>query len=228
MFGIGGSLIGDLIPGDADPTPEIGASLANLSWQLPFISHAPSATGAMNTIPTTTQSTIMGGTTGVPYGVRLRFIGAIEQKTYTGGSNPESMFYIGGTPAVDNSNLYRLKITYPGDADQLYYLNAGVSGAPRAWPLDVTRDFVIKGGSTVELFADSIDNLQAYNTTGAPVNPPSVTAVPLIMGDVTEVSQPYNGQFIVMKVVTIATPGRLLTEASDLLTTEAGDPLAKQ
>ncbi len=213
---------------EADPTSgdeEEGASasLDGLTWMLPYVS--PGAPGYMTTLPNATVTATMGGTLGQLYLVGLRFRGVVEQKSYSGGANDGAFFQIEGTPAADASNLYRLKVSYPGDADATYYLNRGTSGLSVCWLIDYAKQIAIKGGSTVELYADAIDTFETWNTSIGPADPPGTPAWPFTVEGVTTVSQPYNGQFIEMTVESVYRLGggeTLTTEDDEPLTTEDG------
>lgn len=177
-------------PGGGDGGP--AGSLNGLQWLLPLSDHTLAGGTSGHCPANVTVSALMGGGLGVPYQVELRFRGVVELKGYTGGSNDGANFQTGGTPVVSNWNVYRLKITYPGDPDAVFYLNRGTDGVSSVFAIDYTKTFTIKGGSTIELFANAIDGAEIIN--GFNLSIPGITSPP----------QPYDGQFIQMNVLSVS------------------------
>jgi hypothetical protein len=191
--GVGGSAAGGA--GGAcggDPTCQtIAGSLSGLLWQLPC-----SGTGnpACPTTPSTTVTTTLKGTTGLTYDVTLLFRGIVEQKTYAGGCSDGASWQSGGADNGDTFNVYELQISSP---PQTYFLNVGASGINHDWVLNYQKTVRIDAGATVTLFANSVDQQEIINVGTDGVTPLTVPGV--------SVTQPYNGQFIQMDVVSLAT-----------------------
>ena len=102
----------------------------------------------------------------------------------------------GETPGRgDPFNIYSLSISSP---EQTYYLNRGESHIERCWPIDYTKTVDIAGGATVTLYADTVEQAEIMNLDG--------NGQPLVIPGVTQVTQPYNGQFILMDVVSVTSP----------------------
>ncbi|MFT3924319.1 MAG: LamG domain-containing protein [Myxococcales bacterium] len=170
---------------------DVAGSLAGLAWELP-------CTGSKNTEacangPDVNVAATLGGAPGTVYDVRLRFRGVVEAKTYLDGcSTADDTWQVGGTPASDTGNIYRLDISSPA---QTYYLNRGTSGDPALLALDFEETVRVAAGATVTLYAASIDGAELLNI-GGPNAPVSVGGVSL--------AQPYDGQFIEMDVVSVS------------------------
>lgn len=169
---------------------QVNASLAGLYWALPSLGNA--SPDAIFCASSTSASAIIIGQPGATYNVTLRFRGVVEQKTYTGGTNDGAFYQIGGTPAVDTYNIYSLAISNPA---QTVYLNRGSSGQTRSYGIDYTKTIQMATGATVTLLSQSIDSQEIKNKDGV--------GSPISVSGVTVVSQPYDGQFIQMDVVSI-------------------------
>lgn len=169
----------------------MSGQLSGLSWKLPCLS-----TGT----PCACSSTIDDQATlqapaGASYLVLLRIRGVVEQQTYSGGTQQGS-WYIGGTPTDPTGNTYRLQIS---DPPQTYYINASGS-AGSVVSLDYKQTIIVNAGATVDLYAnsgDSFENPNSSNLTVADDDP----ARPIV------VSQPYNGQFAQMDVLSLIPVG---------------------
>jgi hypothetical protein len=165
--------------------------LAGLSWQLPCTGSKNSEACANG--PDVNVTATLGGTQGVVYDVRLRFSGVVEGKTYSGGCSAEDdTWQVGGTPAADTGNIYRLDISAPA---QTYYVNRGTSGDPALLALDFEETVRVAAGATVTLYATAVDGAELLNV-GGPYAPVSVKGVQL--------AQPYDGQFIEMEVLSVS------------------------
>ncbi|HEY4057437.1 MAG TPA: LamG domain-containing protein [Kofleriaceae bacterium] len=172
----------------------IAGSLSGLLWKLPCDASTVTATSC-STVPTSTSSATLAGTTGVTYDVTVRVRGIVEDRTYPNGCKDGYL----GTGGPDNAagdafNIYKLSISSPA---QNYYVNSATSGTATVHSLDYSFSFRADAGATVTLSAASIDNLEIPNTDGAG-NAVSVT-------DATglNVTQPYNGQFVQLDVTSI-------------------------
>ena len=172
---------------DACVTCQVSGSLSGLLWQLPC---ADAGSPACGTMPTTTVSATVAGTTGVTYDVTAHFRGVIEQKTYSNGCQDQS-WLSGGDDNGDSYNVYELSISSP---PQHYFLNAGASSITHCWVIDYEKTFRADAGATVTLFAASKDNQEIRNI--------DANGQPLTVAGTT-VQQPYDGQFIEMDVVSV-------------------------
>ncbi len=166
-----------------------GESLNGLMWLLPFT--GPDSVSSRTCPPSMTTSTTMNGISGATYSVTLWFKGVVEQKTYTGGSNDGAYWQVGGTPAVDVWNIYKLEISNPS---QTYYLNKGTSPNSTCDIISYQKTLSVVAGATVTLTATSVDNLENYHTL----------SVPDVYYPRTDLgSQPYAGQWVQMTVANI-------------------------
>jgi hypothetical protein len=180
----------DLAGFDLAQVDQAGA-LADLSWVLPCTVDVDSVSCAdINPAPT---SATLSGATGLAYDVTLRFSGVVEQKSYLGGSNDGAFWQVGGTPASDGFNWYRLDVSSPA---QTYYVNRGVSSINRCFVIDYTKTLRVDAGATVTAVVNDIGGHEIKNVDGngkplvAPVAPAGVT-------------QPFNGQFVTIQVISV-------------------------
>ena len=184
----------DGVPLDGKPDivcgPSPAASLSGLRWELPCIAPTTDAR-VCTTNASDTKSTVFGGAPGAQYDIELRFRGVVETKAYSGGAT-DGFLNVGGTPAGDAWNVYRLSISAPA---QTLYLNAGTSGLFHSFGIDYTRTVRAASGATVTLTSLSIDNLEIVNRDdgGNPIVVPNVPPAP----------SPYDGQFVQMDVVSV-------------------------
>ena len=162
---------------------EIEDSIEGLSWRIP--NGVNNGDGSSKCPVEVQDSGVMPGEAGTSYNVTLRFRGVVEPKTYSSGTNDGASWQVGGTAAVDNSNVYQLYISSP---PQTYYLNRGTSGGACA-AIDYTKTVTIDAGASVRLYASSIDGAQTNHAISAP--------------GITDPAQPYAGQFIDMTVVRV-------------------------
>jgi hypothetical protein len=160
----------------------------------------------------------LGGTSGVRYIVRLRIQGEAEAKVYTGGTDannsatlPANGLYTGGA-ANNSSNAYGAYFIRTDSPSQHYYLNSiGTASDSRmrhsTFPIDFEFDMEVEGGSTVcMVFADpnnsGIQNCAEPDNGTTCTGSNTVTVAnlnPLTVADIG--SQPYNGQFLGITVV---------------------------
>jgi hypothetical protein len=137
-------------------------------------------------------SSNFGGTAGKLYQATLRFRGVVETKAYDGGSNDGAFFQIGGTPVVDNWNVYRLAVAVP---KQAYYLNRGTTGLGLAWGIDYEAVVPIEGGSALTLDSEAFDKAEIINVDGQ--------NRPIVVPGIPPAPAPYDGQFIQVDVVSV-------------------------
>jgi Glycosyl hydrolase family 10 len=115
-----------------------------------------------------------GGTPGALYDVVLHIRGVVEPKNFTGGIVKEQHLQIGGTPVVDNYNLYNIKVS---DPPATYTVNRHESKTDHfVFPIDYTITVPIRGAATVTVGAYdandiSIANYKALVVPGAPPAP---------------------------------------------------------
>jgi hypothetical protein len=170
---------------------DVAASLQGLRWEMPCKpQHGDICESTeMKYVKTAT----LAGSTSSTYDVTLRFRGVVEQNTYAGGS-ADAYWYVGGHSADGNFNIYELRISAP---PQVFYLNAGKAGIANVFPIDYQKTIRMQGGATVTLTADAQDGrlIANYNNKGEPVIVPDVAPAP----------KPFDGQFIEMDVVSVAT-----------------------
>jgi hypothetical protein len=160
----------------------------------------------------------LGGEAGVRYVLTLRIRGLTEAKTYTGGTDrsssgtqvPADGLYTGGQ--ADNSgNGYNIYFIRTDSPSQYYYLNSiGVGTDTRirhsVFESDYQFDLPVDGGSTVCLVSadpntSAIKNCQDPDVSSVcnGVSLPSVdSSTSAAIG-----SQPYNGQFVGISVVSV-------------------------
>jgi len=163
------------------------------------------------------QTIAVGGNAATTYQVTLRFRGVVEPKTYQGGTKPNPTvktdgWYVGGQPAQNNNyNVYMFSVSSP---KQDYWLNAlgnqmpTVPEAHFSYPIDYTVTVPVSGGAMIRMLADdsncsAIKNCDStsHDASGGagicnPITVPNLTTTP-------NIAQPYNGQFIVMNVVSV-------------------------
>lgn len=106
---------------------------------------------------------------------------------------------VGGTPSGSDWNLYRLTISNPS---QTYYLNNGPDNTFNCWSIDYTQVIQVRGGATVTLFASAIDSgpYEIYNSSTTS----SSLITPISIPGIISPTQPYNGQFIQMDVISVS------------------------
>jgi hypothetical protein len=151
-------------------------------------------------------STTLGGTPGQTYAVTLRFRGVVEMKTYAGddagppqtagakGPANAQFFVSGGADDGDRANIYELQVS---DPPGIYFLNSGLSLVNNnTWWLDYTTTIAMKGGATVTMTANAVDNSEVANENGVDGGPVLVPGVP-------PYPQAYDGQFVQMDVVSV-------------------------
>ena len=101
----------------------------------------------------------------------------------------------GGTPAAGPNNVYQLHVANPA---QNYFLNAGTDGHAYCDALDYQSTVLIYAGSSVTLTAQTIDGLQIVNVNQAQTHP-------LVVPNIPPAPAPFNGQFVQMDVISVAT-----------------------
>jgi hypothetical protein len=184
----GGSIVWDARTGGCQEAGRtVEASLSGLRWEIPCRSAGDRDCSSPDPAPVTAE---MGGEPGAVYDVTLRFRGVVEQKTYQGGSNDGAYWQVGGEPANDPYNIYKLEVSNPA---RVYYLNRGASGGDPTWLIDYAKTIRIATGARVVLSASVIDGAERTNhdLSGRPILVPGVAPYPAA----------FNGQFIQMDVI---------------------------
>jgi hypothetical protein len=164
------------------PTPAeegAAASLAGLTWRIPATGIFAAETWTC--IDPQPEVAIMGGAPGESFDVDLRFVGVVEQKSYTGGSNDSLYWQVGGSPVADSYNVYALTISSP---PQTFYINRGTSGLLVCFAIDYTQTVTINAGATVTLSCTTMDNREVRHT--------------ISVSGVSDPTQPYVGQWVRM------------------------------
>ena len=183
----------------------VAGSLVALRWELPC-----TGPGGPTFCPTQVDggdvqvvSATLGGTTGQTYAVTLHVRGVAEKKAYVedeAGAAPQTagaeglanaqQFVSGGVPDNSSSNIYELQVS---DPPGVYFLNSGVSSIQYTWWVDYSVTIPIKGGATVTMTANAVDNIESANNNGVDGGPVLVPGVP-------PYPQAYDGQFMQLDV----------------------------
>jgi hypothetical protein len=172
----------------SEPIDYLGA-LSGMSWKLPYGGGNPPIIYCSNPPD---QVVTLSGAPGVTYAVTLRIRGVFEVSSYVGGTaGSNSLVRINSTPPAA-TNIYSLHLSAPATT---LYLNNGVQHYPiDAYDYQITVNMT--AGATLTLHADGQDGSELANgaNVSVPVNPgdPPIT-----------VTQPYNGQFMQLDVVSI-------------------------
>ncbi len=181
---------------------DVASGLQGLRWNLPCTAPYNTTvcvTDAVNML----ASTLKGSTTRL-YAVTLRFRGIVEQKTYVGSSATDAgltgtlntgFYVVGGTPAADDWNIYKLEVSDPAFTA---YLNNGASGHNYVDQLDYTTTVTMRGGSDVTLTADPVDN-GPYEIKNVSLEDGGAIVVP----GVAPAPAAFDGQFVQMDVVSV-------------------------
>ncbi len=150
------------------------------------------------------ETVTFGGTAGTTYDVTVRVRGVVEPKDYIEGTQGPGGFYVGGRPGeMNNYNVYLLRVSSPA---QDYFLNSiGEQLAHNAYSMDYEATLTIEGGATIE-FVASDSNCLAIANCAEPQNESECNPVtiPSLETDHPEIDQPYDGQFIVLDVQSVA------------------------
>jgi hypothetical protein len=150
-----------------------------------------------------------GGTAGTVYQVTIRVRGIVEPKHYTGGTKDaaDEGFYTGGAPSTSgNYNVYLLKTS--GMQGQSYFLNAlNQQEAHFSYAIDYTVTIPIEGGADMWFLSDDSNCSAIKNcdtsSVDKPGNQPGCMPITLAGFNEAGITQPYNGQFIVIHVVDV-------------------------
>lgn len=176
---------------DASGTATPAGALAGLRWDLPC--GADLGGNVCAAVDATDQVAAITGTG--HYNVRLRFRGVVETRAYAGGV-VDGYFNTGAElpTTSDSFNVYSLAVSSPA---QTYYVNMGQSNIYNTFLLDYTETVPMDGGATVTLSAKPIDGHEIENK--------DANGVPLVVPEITPAPDAYNGQFVQMDVISVAT-----------------------
>lgn len=170
--------------------------LSGLLWRLPCYISTEGGTTCTCDLNNETDGIVSGSPTDT-YEVTLRFRGVVEGTSYEGGVDIGNL-NIGG----DNSGGYNV-YQFITDSPELT-ANLNQFGEDTDWCnlIDFTYTFTINGGSGIKIFSSSFDAVQRANSSenghGNPLSVPDDDPDHPI-----QVSQPYNGQFIQVDVMSV-------------------------
>jgi hypothetical protein len=170
---------------------DVAGALNGLRWEL-RCEPGGSPRIACGTTPKAIVAATLRGSQDQHYLVELRFRGVVEEKSYTGGSNDGAHWQIGGAPERDPYNVYSLRIS---DPPQMFYLNRGRSFRSECLQIDYTKSIEMRGGTSVELIAESIDNQEIVNRDS--------DGRAIVVSGVPPDPKVFDGQFIQMDVLSV-------------------------
>ena len=188
----------------------IDAQLSGLLWELPCVRDGLAPWGDLgpsvcNCDNPADQVARLSGLADVVYEVTLLFRGIMELMDYTGGtvvSGTGNRMVEGATPipgpgGLYGHNIYALEISDPAAT---YHLNRwdGVEDASGVRAIRYSALVRVRGGATVTLTVDAVNDGQATNESDLEITP--LAGEPEIM-----VEQPYgeHGQFLQMDCTAI-------------------------
>lgn len=141
-----------------------------------------------------------GGDPASVYDVEIRLRGLVEPKSFTGGEVQAEYFQIGGTPDVDDYNIYAIDV---GDPLQRYTLNRNAMGTGHyTFVIDYTVTIPIRGGTEVRLTMIDPNDIAIANPGGS-----SGSADPFVVPEIPPFPDPFYGQFIQMDVLSVTPQG---------------------
>ena len=145
-------------------------------------------TGDPKTTDNFTTKKRFGGEPGRRYKVTLRFRGVVEPMMYKDGKQVGDFFYIGGAPNNATYNIYRIDISSPPSH---FFLNRQDKVGHRIFTIDYTQTIEIDGGAEITLHGDGQNGRMITNYKK------------LIVPEIKDLQQPYNGQFIQIDVIDV-------------------------
>jgi len=193
--------------GASDGAADAGVALAGFRYEMPCGADAedmgrvcfnlpPSGTCPNGGYTFVDKTVTFAGTPGSTYSVALRIHGIVEPREYSGGTDTGDHFAIGGTPSGDTGfATYGLTTSSPAAT---YYLNRNAEVGHWVMPVDASKTIEIEGGATIRFSANDPNCLAAANCDRSanpyPCKPyPTPEIVP----------NPYDGQFLIVDVVSI-------------------------
>lgn len=198
----------DSSTGAEDPVEYAGA-MNGYRWELPCAD--PSARDTCPWDPAVLEGAIedpaytlhrelqvaFGGDPATVYDVTIRIRGLAEPKNFTDGEVQQEHFQIGGTPTVDDYNIYGIDVTDPA---QSYTVNRHETPHNHfVFVMDYTVTIPIRGGATVTMKMLDPNDVAIANPGGA-----SGSADPYVVPEIPPFPDPFYGQFIQMDVVSVA------------------------
>jgi len=183
--------------GDGGTCVSIAASLEGQRWELPCVAPWPDGPEYVCISgPDTTSSVTLQGSPSLRYEVRLRVRGVVETKAYPGGIGDGGAVVLGGQPADDAWNVYRLDVSSPA---QRWHLNHGPSGLYLCRTIDERFTVQAQGGAGFTLFASTVDGNRTEilnrDADGGALVVPGVRPAPA----------PFDGQFLQLDVEGVRT-----------------------
>jgi hypothetical protein len=153
---------------------------------------------------------------GKTYDVTVRIRGVVEVKKFMNGVSDAAAdgFYVGGEPSTTGYfGVFMLWVSAPTvqpsalGPGQYFYLNAiNHSEAYLSFPIDYTVTISVAAGAQVRFLANDPNCMQSKNCDATSVSggtPSTGVCNPSTIPDLSAsvVAQPYNGQFVVMNVI---------------------------
>jgi len=153
------------------------------------------------------ETVTFAGTPGTVYDVTVRIRGVVEPKHYLGGTKDEvhEGWYVGGAP--NTAGAYQVYMLGVSEPQQVYFLNAvNHAEAHFSYPVDYTVTIPIAGGSQVRFLASDTNCSAIRNCDSTSIDGIASQAkcYPLVVPGESSVAQPYDGQFMVMHVVSVS------------------------
>jgi hypothetical protein len=143
---------------------------------------------------------VFGGDPAVIYDVEIRLRGLTEPKTFTGGEVQAEHFQIGGTPDVNDYNIYAIDV---GDPAQRYTLNRNAMPVGHyTFIIDYTVTIPVRGGTEVRMTMIDPNNIAIANPGGS-----SGSMDPFVVPEIAPFPEPFYGQFIQMDVLSVTPQG---------------------
>jgi hypothetical protein len=187
--------IPDASPKDASTpdAPDPAFALSGPRWLMPCTGSATAAgsgSGAPALCPCANSfgHLTIGGTSAASWTVEARIRGLVELATYTGGSPEPGNAYLGGSADNTEVNIYALSIASPAQVIQLNN-QTGSDASSGVVAVDYTVELSLAGGTAVTFVSNGQDGEQLANT--GDVSVPGVT----------DPTQPYDGQFLRIDVI---------------------------
>jgi hypothetical protein len=153
------------------------------------------------------ETVTFGGTAGTTYAVTLRVRGIVEPKHYDNCPKQVEGFCGGPNAAPAEAgayNVYMIQVANSGGTAR-YFLNALDENEEHdSYPLDYEATIDIEGGAEIQLVAADENCTAIKNCANDGSN--DLTCNPITLPDLAdhpEIVQPYNGQFIVLDVVSV-------------------------
>jgi len=208
--GAGGAAIGSALDGLTWVVPcGSGTSTTRTCSDLPASGSCPTSTDPIlkGNVSVNKTVTFNDGAAGGTYTVQVRIRGLAQLRTYTPAGAAGSMgWQAGGAPSAPYSSsiIYAIRVSSPA---RDYFVNAIATPADyssdnSAYMLDYTGTMTVDTGATVQLIAADPGCSMAKNC--APPTTSGSCMVQTFTGlTVPGVAQPFNGQFLIMNVLSV-------------------------